>query len=78
MSERLFKTGDKVQLKTGGPVMEVIRYVLRNNFLYAQHISTEYVECAYYSFLDKEWRKDVFHQNNLVKVDNAKPAWVET
>lgn len=76
MNNRLFKTGDKVQLKTGGPVMEVVRYVMRNNFLYPQHMSTEYVECTYYSLLDKTWVKETFNQNNLVKVDSATPVWV--
>ena len=76
--DKLFKPGDKVQLKTGGPIMEVVKYVMRNNFLYPQHISTEYVECTYYSVLNKEWKTESFHQDNLLKVDGAVPAWAQS
>lgn len=63
---RLFKPGDRVILKPGGPVMEVLEYVLEDNPLVGVHLSNQKLRCVWY---DKEGERKtgVFHQRSLTK-----------
>lgn len=63
---RLFKPGDRVQLKIGGPVMEVMRYVAVDN-----EVSSTRVECSWYD-PDEGRKTKVFHQNSLFKTNWSK------
>ncbi len=72
---RLFKSGDRVMKKNGGPVMQVIRYVSkdgRSNGAY-----THYVECSWYDDEEKRHRKGVFHQYSLFKTSMSKKINVQ-
>lgn len=67
---RLFKPGERVQLKSGGPVMEVIKYNVESHPLLGNTVSTTRVECSWYSA--EEGRKTkVFHQNMLQKAPST-------
>ena len=68
---KLFKPGDRVELKTGGPVMQVIKYVAEESPILGMHESNHKVQCVWY---DPEFgrKTDVFHQNSLTKV-----SWVK-
>ena len=60
---RFFRPGDRVQLKSGGPVMEVMRYASEDNKL-----SSTQVECVWYD--PDEGRKcKIFHQNSLCRLN---------
>ncbi|GAA0892730.1 hypothetical protein GCM10009122_24090 [Fulvivirga kasyanovii] len=64
--KRYFKPGDRVQLRSGGPVMEVIKYVEGKDFLLGTSTSNHKVLCVWYDKV--EGRKEgVFHQNSLIK-----------
>lgn len=68
---RLFKPGDRVQLKTGGPVMEVMRYATKVSPILGVYESNHHVECVWFD--PKEGRRTaVFHQNSLMKA-----SWVK-
>lgn len=63
---RLFKPGDRVMLKSGGPVMEVLDYVLEENPLLGVYVSSQKVKCVWYD--PEEGRKiGEFHQRSLRK-----------
>lgn len=69
---RLFKPGDRVQLKIGGPVMEVMKYVTKVSPILGVYESNYQVECVWFD--PEEGRKTaVFHQNSLVKA-----SWVKS
>ena len=64
---RLFKPGDRVRLKSGGPVMEVIKYIETKELIAGYAVSNSKVLCVLYS--KNEGRtKRVFHQYRLSKV----------
>lgn len=63
---RLFRPGDRVQLKVGGPVMEVMKYVTVDN-----EVSSTQVECAWYD-PDEGRKTRIFHQNSLLKTNWSK------
>lgn len=63
---RLFKPGDRVQLKIGGPAMEVMRYIAANN-----EVSSTHVECSWYD-PDEGRKAKIFHQNSLFKTNWTK------
>jgi uncharacterized protein YodC (DUF2158 family) len=64
---RLFKKGNRVQYKSGGPIMEVLKYVEKKNPLQDRSVSNHWVKCVWY---DKnfERKEAVFHQNSLNRV----------
>lgn len=53
---RLFKKGERVQSKTDGKVMEVLRYMKKN-----------IVEVMWFDLEKKEVRKNVIREDNLSK-----------
>jgi uncharacterized protein YodC (DUF2158 family) len=72
--EKLFKQGDTVQLKSGGPVMTIDEYEIWHDIMSGfvnktaqPSYVTEVVKCTWF---DKNIRKfGKFHQNLLKKVD---------
>jgi len=48
MAVRKFKAGDRVQQKSGGPVMEVIKYAMDHLPLGGETYSDHHVVCAWY------------------------------
>jgi uncharacterized protein YodC (DUF2158 family) len=66
MQKRYFKPGDRVQLRSAGPVMEVMKYTEERHMLFGMFVSNTRVLCVWY---DKhEGRKEgVFHQNSLMR-----------
>lgn len=72
-SKRLFKQGDRVQKKTGGPVLTVQRYINEYNPWIGWHKSKNTVECSFWHSR-KGYQKILLHQNNLVKLSNTKNA----
>lgn len=60
---RLFKPGDRVTPRSGGPVMEVIKYVEEDGLL-IQGVSDRKVLCVWYDSQGR--KKDVFYQNTLI------------
>ena len=69
---RLFKPGDRVQLKSGGPVMKVLNYVLKRRPFVGTYLSDSEVECAWYDRGEGRRKTDVFHQNALMKTSMSK------
>lgn len=61
---RQFKPGDRVQLKSGGPVMEVIKYAEEGKR--KKGVSSSKVLCVWFDrgCVRKE---DVIHQSRLIK-----------
>ena len=63
---RYFKPGDKVQLKNGGPLMTVLKYIEVKEPLVGTVESDEFLACEWF---DKEGpHRDVFNQNALIRV----------
>lgn len=61
----IWKSGDRVESKNGGPVMEVINYIEEHNILVGKVISDHIVLCSWY---DKDGHhQDTFHQHTLMK-----------
>ncbi len=69
---RYFKPGDKVQLKSGGPVMTVLKYIEEKEALVGTIESDEFVECEW--FEKGTPHRGVFNQNAVVKVENPKKS----
>ncbi len=64
---RYFKPGDKVQLKSGGPIMTVLKYIEEKEPLVGTVESDQFVECEWF---DKDGpHREVFNQNALIKVN---------
>ncbi|MCB9173392.1 MAG: DUF2158 domain-containing protein [Flavobacteriales bacterium] len=64
--KRIFKPGDRVQLRGGGPVMIVQRYAKDYNVWLGWYESDVIVECTW---LDgKRYHREKYHQNFLVKL----------
>ena len=64
--KRYFKPGDRVHLRSGGPIMEVIKYVESNDLLLGKSVSNSKVLCVWYDKI--EGRKEgIYHQNSLIK-----------
>ena len=68
---RLFKAGDRVQNKSGGPVMVVQRYARDYNKWIGWYESECFVECSWYD-LKEGYKSTVVHQMNLMKVQLKK------
>ena len=66
---RLFKPGDRVREKTGGPIMIVQRYAREYSPLLGWHESNHEVECSWY---EHEYKSKVIHQHSLIKVSDQK------
>ena len=64
---REFIAGDRVQLKHGGPTMEIIKYVTEHQFGVGTIYSDHDVECVWYT--NAERKKDVFDQRTLFKIE---------
>ena len=64
---RYFKPGDKVQLKNGGPVMTVLKYIEEKEAFVGTIESDEFVECEWFD--EKGPHREVFNQNALLKVE---------
>lgn len=72
MMVRYLKPGDRVQERSGGPVMTVLKYIEEKEPLVGVEESDEFVECEWF---DKEGpHKDVFNQKALVKIEPTKEA----
>lgn len=69
MEARLFKPGDRVQQKSGGPIMEVTKYVIDHLPLGGEIYSDHHVECVWYDE-EKNRHKDVFDQRTLFKIEH--------
>ena len=68
--DRLFKPGDRVQLRHGGPTMEVIKYTLDHPSKKQEGVfSDHHVECVWYE--EDKRKKEVFDQRTLFKVENG-------
>ena len=65
---REFKAGARVQLKHGGPTMEIIKYITEHERGVGNVYSDHSVECVWYA--DGERKKDVFDQRTLFKIEN--------
>ncbi|MDW3195458.1 MAG: DUF2158 domain-containing protein [Cytophagales bacterium] len=63
---RHFKPGDRVQLKSGGPVMEVIKYVQQGKRLGKSTVSNAKVLCVWFESGGNR-KEEVIHQNRLIK-----------
>lgn len=63
---RLFKSGDRVQQKNGGPVMIVQKYAREYKPWIGWCESKYAVECVWYDARG-ERKKEIVHQNNLIK-----------
>lgn len=71
-----FLRGDKVQLKTGGAIMEVLGYVERD-ILYPKGLCFQFVECIHFNILEGQWKTDRYSENHLIKIDTALPVWIQ-
>lgn len=67
---RFLRAGDRVQMRSGGPVMEVVKYATETKLWIGSYTSEELVECVWYD--EKGRQKDIFHQKNLVSL-NSRP-----
>ena len=63
-------TGDKVQLKLGGPTMEITKYESELHLGVGNVYRDHNVECIWYE--NGEMKKDIFDQRMLVKLDMHK------
>lgn len=66
MKTNLFNPGDRVQLRSGGPVMIVQKYPLKHSVLFGWYVDDKTVECTWYD-TEKGFQKRHFLQRNLVK-----------
>jgi len=62
----MFKPGDRVQQKSGGPVMHVLKYAREYNPILGEFENGSTVVCSWYS--KDGYRKEKFHQKTLIKV----------
>ncbi len=70
MNAKKFKPGDRVQLRSDGRIMEVIKYVNKFSILIGNYVSEDEVECVWY---ENGVRKSVvFNQKNLTRA--SKPS----
>ena len=69
MTKRIFKPGDRVQLRNGGPVMEVMKYAEIQSRIFGKKVSDYLVECAWYD-QTRGRQTSIFHQNGLIKVSS--------
>ena len=65
---RLFKPGDWVQLKIGGPVMKVIRYCPQPTKRFTSRENNYKVLCSCYDSQGGH-QEHIYHQNSLIKVN---------
>lgn len=65
MVVRKFKPGDRVQQKSGGPVMEVIHYEVEHKRLVGDFVSDQDVRCVWYGEEGRE--TGVFDQRTLTR-----------
>ena len=63
---RLFRPGDRVQLKHGSPVMEVMKYEMEKSPLSGEVFSDHELSCVWYE--NGERKTGVFDQRTLFKV----------
>lgn len=70
---RYFQPGDRVQLKHGGPEMEVVKYACEPSFYTGLSVSSDYAVCAWHDRDTGERKEDIVHQRNLAKVKPKKP-----
>jgi uncharacterized protein YodC (DUF2158 family) len=68
MTVRRFKPGDRVRRCDGGPIMQVLNYVLENRPFVGRLQSDHLVECVWYENGNR--RSQVFHQEVLVNEYN--------
>ncbi len=66
--KRLFKPGDRVRQKSGGPIMEIIKYVEESNVLLGKNVSSNKVLCVWYEPVYGR-KTSVFHQRGLSKAN---------
>jgi uncharacterized protein YodC (DUF2158 family) len=64
MATRRFKPGDRVRHYGGGPVMQIMNYVVENRLLIGAFQSDKLVECVWYD--DGNRHTKVFHQDLLI------------
>lgn len=65
MLVRKFKPGDRVEHKSGGPVMEVIHYVVVRRPLVGKILSEKDVKCVWYE--NGERKTAILDQRVLIK-----------
>ncbi len=66
--EQKFKTGDLVQLNSGGPIMTVRNYK-KHRGLHQDTISNHLVDCSWFNNMD-EIQTVTFEQDSLKLIDN--------
>ncbi len=67
MEARKFRTGDRVRQKSGGPVMEVVKYCMEHELM-GDVFSLHDVKCVWYDE-DKNRFVKVFDQRSLYKLE---------
>ena len=65
-----FNTGDRVQSKLGGPIMEIIKYVSEYQLGVGNVYRDHNVECIWYE--NGEQKKHIFDQRTIFKIDTHK------
>ncbi|WP_157493879.1 DUF2158 domain-containing protein [Fulvivirga imtechensis] len=70
---RLFKPGDRVVLRSGGPVMEVLNYVLEYKPFLGPMLSNHKVRCVWYDPIEGR-RTAIYHQRSLQKAYEPIPV----
>jgi uncharacterized protein YodC (DUF2158 family) len=69
---RRFRPGDRVQRRSGGPVMEVMKYVLKNKPILGAYQSESEVECVWYD-VEEGRHLEICHQDTLIKLPYTVP-----
>lgn len=67
MDVRKFHPGDRVQSKTGGPIMEVVKYVTEHH-RWGDVFSDHDVLCVWYDE-NKDRHEQVFDQRSLFRLE---------
>ena len=66
---RKFKKGDSVQLKSGGPVMNVITYMVISDIVAGAYLSINQVVCAWNDPIEGK-QTGIFEQDDLRAINN--------
>ena len=73
--KRRFKKGDEVQLKTGGPVMNVVTYMLVSDIVAGSYLSLNEVVCTW-DDPKKGKQTGIFSQDQLELAEKKMPLYM--